>query len=342
MITAEIACLHDPIDSGHICKVLPGGEIDWQSPCRKSVEGSYSSNITVKSAGGNGAGRATHLLLSGNPSKFLQGHNVFGSDDLVSLVYDTFVRVCLSLNISPSFKELETVKEGDYRLKNVDINYSFDLPTRADCLSFIRALEFKAKTRHGRPSRKGGTLYFGKGTARWRIKVYCKGEELEARTKGHRLPLELEKTPIKNWADNKLRVELTLLSKELQEIGIEKARQLTVARAVELYNRYVRRIDMSEQVSITTERQLELPTNLQSSYLHWNNGVDLRAVLSKATFYRHRKGLQEFGIDIAIRKETIDRSNVIPLIRVLEAVPASVPDWAFDLKLVHPSARVAV
>ena len=99
---------------------------------------------------------------------------------------------------------------------------------------------------------------------------------------------------------------------------------------------------MSEQVSITTERQLELPTNLQSSYLHWNNGVDLRAVLSKATFYRHRKGLQEFGIDIAIRKETIDRSNVIPLIRVLEAVPASVPDWAFDLKLVHPSARVAV
>ena len=26
---------------------------------------------------------ATHLSLSGNPSKFLQGHNIFGSDDLM-------------------------------------------------------------------------------------------------------------------------------------------------------------------------------------------------------------------------------------------------------------------
>lgn len=337
-VTAELPCVHFPIDSGHICKILPGGVIDWQSPCRKSIEGSYSASITVKSTGGNGAGQATHLMISGNPSKFLQGHNVFGSDDLVSLVYDTFMEVCLSLDISPDVSEIKSVKEGDYRLKNVDICFSFELPTRGDCRAWLRAMEFKAKTRHGRPSSKGGTVYFGSGTSRWKIKAYCKGEELEAKKKGHQLPSELKNTPIKQWADNKLRVELTLLSKELQEIGIEKARHLTVTRAVEIYSRYTGRIEMSEQISLTTEQQYDLPTNLQSSYLHWNNGVDLRAVLPKATFYRHRKGLQEFGIDIAIRKETTDRSNVIPLIKVLEAIPVFVPEWAFKNGLVHSSA----
>ena len=36
-----------------------------------------------RSVGGDGQGMATHLSLSGNPSKFLQGHNIFGSDDLM-------------------------------------------------------------------------------------------------------------------------------------------------------------------------------------------------------------------------------------------------------------------
>ena len=62
-VTVEIPFLHTPIDTGYICKVNPGGDIDWQSPCRKSIEGSYSSSITVKSIGGNGAGQALLQVL---------------------------------------------------------------------------------------------------------------------------------------------------------------------------------------------------------------------------------------------------------------------------------------
>lgn len=338
LATVELPCVHTPIDSGFICKVLPGGELDWQSPCRKSVEGSYRASITVRSIGGAGDGRATHLLLSGNPAKFLQGHNVFGSDDLLPLIYDTFLVICKSLEIEPSLEELRQIKQGDYIIKNIDINRSFELPTRADVRAWLRAMEFKSKTRHGRPSSKGGTLYFGKGTSRWKIKAYCKGEELEAGKK-HGLPDELQNTPLKSWADNKLRVELTLLKKELQEIGIGKAKDLTVSKIDELYSQYIGRIEMSEQIALSSEDQLKLPTKFQSTYLHWNNGMDLRAILPKATYYRHRKALLEYGIDIALRKEKADRSNVIPLIRVLEARPADVPEWAFDLGLVHPSAR---
>jgi len=77
------------------------GEIEWRAPKRKQATGSYEKKISIKSAGSDGQGNATHLWVSGNPSKFLQGHNVFGSDDLVSLVYG--VIDCLGLETSAKF-----------------------------------------------------------------------------------------------------------------------------------------------------------------------------------------------------------------------------------------------
>ena len=53
------------------------------------------------------------------------------------------------------------------------------------------------------------------------------------------------------------------------------------------------------------------------------------------TYYRYRKELLEFGIDIA-NVQDVDKplDNVVPLVRVLEALPASIPDWAYEKKLV--------
>lgn len=61
-------------------------------------------------------------------------------------------------------------------------------------------------------------------------------------------------------------------------------------------------------------------------------------MISKSAYYRHRKELKEFGINIDLRPESINKSNVIPLVRILEAQPAEVPYWAFDQGLVHHSA----
>jgi hypothetical protein len=54
------------------------------------------------------------------------------------------------------------VEQGGYRLSRIDYNLSFELPSRSDVKAWLRAAEFKAKSRHGRPSSKGSTLYFGK------------------------------------------------------------------------------------------------------------------------------------------------------------------------------------
>ncbi|MDH5395137.1 MAG: phage/plasmid replication protein, II/X family [Gammaproteobacteria bacterium] len=337
--TAILPCRHFELDADKVFKVSASGEVQWETACRIQVNGSYESSISVKSIDidEREEGRTSHILISGNPSKFLQGHNVFGSDDILSLMLDVYLKITNILDLPVSTEDYLSVKAGEYPIKMIDINYSYGLPTRADVISVIRALEFKSKTRHGRPSMKGGTLYWGQSSARWALKAYSKGDEIEV--KNHRLPLELTQTKLAHWADNKLRLELRLKSKELIDLGITQAKHLTTLKVQTLFNEYARRIDMHEQIALSDTREHDIPTRLKSTYILWKNGDDLRNILARATYYRHRKELLQYGINIDLREDKSPTRNVIPLIRILEAKPASIPDWAFQEKLIHHSAR---
>lgn len=332
----QFPVIHDPIASGFVISVDPDGAEEWCSPKRVQATGSFEKSIGIKSIGGNGAGQATELWCNGNPSKFLQGHNVFGSDNVISLLYDVFCILVKQFDLHPTEEEIQRVKTGDYPIKMFDVNYSFSLPCRSDVLAFIRALEFKAITRHGRPSMKGGTLYFGKNSKRWAIKLYCKAEEIV--TKTGKLPLELEGQGIENWAEDKLRIELRLLKKELEDLNIKKVKDLDKNILQKLFNQYLRKIDMNEQIKLTEEVMIDMPNKLRSTYTLWSEGHDLRSMISKATYYRHRIDLKEYGINIDLRPESTSKTNVVPLVKILEAVPAEIPYWAFEKGLVHHSA----
>lgn len=323
-----------------VCKIDSDGALEWATPCRMMVRGSHEAHIAVKSHGAAWQGSASHLVFSGNPSKFLQGHNIIGSDDLVSLMADVYVRICQYLEITPPAEDLQAVRAGDYRLTRIDINYSFELSSRADVLAWLRAAEYKSKTRHGRSSSKGGTLYWGKNSNRWSLKAYCKAEEVQHPK--HRLPDSLVDTPLIPWVDNKLRVELVLRSKELDELNLSLASSWSPQTVSDTYFNYLKRLNMNEQIALSTETLMALPQRLRSTYVLWQEGHDLRSTISKATYYRHRKELMTHGINIDLRQDASDRSNVVPLVRVLEAVPAQIPEWAFEHGLVHQSARRAV
>jgi II/X family phage/plasmid replication protein len=215
-------------------------------------------------------------------------------------------------NLTPAIEELHRIKTGDYELKTVDINYSYELPTRADVLAFIRALTFKAKTRHGKPSTKGGTLYFGKNSQRWAIKFYCKAEEIK--TAAGRIPHDLQNVGIEKWVDNKLRIELRLLSKELMKLGIVNVKDLMINKVKSLFSAYVGRIDMSEQIALTDDAMMNMANKLRSTYTLWIEGHDLRSMMSKATYNRHRLELKEHGINIDLRPESTRKSNVVPFV----------------------------
>ena len=317
----------------------PTGRLEWSAPKRLPILGSHDSRIAIKSDGSAGPGLASHLIISGNPSKFLQGHNIFGSDDLVALMHDTYRNICASLQLTPLLPESEAVRAGGYRVTRVDINYMFELPRREDVPAWLRAAEYKSKTRHGRPHSKGSTLYWGKGSKRWEMLAYDKAEEVKKPK--HRLPDSLSNTPLLGWVDNKLRIELRLKSKQLDELNMSLAKTFTPHTVMTTYFAYLGRLEMTENIALSTDTLMKIPQRLRSTYNLWKDGHDLRFNMSRNTFYKHRRELLEYGIDIHIRQDRCDTSNVVPLVRVLEAKPASIPKWAFDLELIHPSARAA-
>jgi II/X family phage/plasmid replication protein len=345
-ITAKLPCRHTPLKTGVVFSVDEDDQIEWECMKRKVVEGSYSSKVTVKSFGAKN-GKAEYLLFSGNPSKGLQGHNVFGSDDAISLMYDMFKIIVDKLGIEPELSDLKKIRAGDYTISRIDINYMFVMKSRNESLAWLRAAEKKSRLRSGRAVFKGNTLYWGKESGkdgvesqRWIFKAYIKIIELESRKKMHRLPFELEQTELKAWAENKLRFELVLKQKELQERKLDKLNVIN-ERVNGLFNEYMGRINMSGQMVLTDDIFDGLPRHLQRTYLLWKDGVDVRekSKISKASFYKHRTALLNYGIDISMECDTaVDTSNVVPLVRVIEAKPCAIPDWAFIEKLVHHSA----
>ena len=114
--------IHDPIASGFVISVDPDGAEEWCSPKRVQATGSFEKSIGIKSNGGNGAGQATELWCNGNPSKFLQGHNVFGSDNVISLLYDVFCILVSNYSL-PLQKSKKTVD----RFFDEKIFFSYDL-----------------------------------------------------------------------------------------------------------------------------------------------------------------------------------------------------------------------
>lgn len=214
----HIPCTHpDQIYGGRVASITPDGEIEWQVEKKQQVKGSYESNLSVKSIG------RSLLYLDGNPAKWLQGHNLFGSDDLIGLVKAVLHKLTPLLNLTPTEYEMQLWNTGLYELKRVDCTAMWGLPRRSDVRSWLRAAEFQSKSRHGRPVMTGGTLYFGKNSRRWSVKFYAKADELEAKQKGHQLPDEIfHRDKLNEWADNKLRGELTLRSIQLKEANLDK------------------------------------------------------------------------------------------------------------------------
>lgn len=101
---------------------------------------------------------------------------------------------------------------------------------------------------------------------------------------------------------------------------------------------------MSEQHTLSAEKLDGLPPRLVLLYQNWKDGHDIKKVLPKNTFYRYRRQLLEFGIDIAIKQgvRAEPNPNVIEFRRVLRPqLCDQVPAWAYGTPLMfEPRARM--
>ena len=124
-VSAKIICNHDPnkLSNGIIASLDRDGNTEWLTNKKTTVEGSYSTKIQIQSV------TDTQIYISGNPTKFLQGHNLFGSNDLVSIMGKFFDELLKKeeLGLCPDPFQYANIKDGHYELSRVDVNETWHL-----------------------------------------------------------------------------------------------------------------------------------------------------------------------------------------------------------------------
>lgn len=330
-VTAVISCNHDPskLISGMVMSFDSLGNQEWVVNKNLSVEGSHSSKIQIKTH------TDTQIWVSGNPAKFLQGHNIFGTDDLTYLMGRFFDALLKheELGLHPTDVQYEDIQTGRYTLKRVDLNQSWHLKNREEVLAWIRSAGSCARLKHrGAGQYAGDTLYFGKNSRRWSVKCYSKGNEISA--KKHELPKELQIPELIEWAEKALRLEVVLRSMQLKDMLLHIGSHWCADTAkMLLCSLVLDNLEITDNMALPDDLLTSLPTRLKGIYALWLNGEDLRQSLPKNTFYRYRRQFLAYNIDISVINDK-QRNNIIPLVRYLEAQPADIPQWAYEKGLV--------
>jgi len=322
-VSAKIPFSHtEIIRSGCIINYDDQGEREFTVNRFRKIHGSHDSSLQIRTLHHGPDGE---ISFTGNPAKFLQGHNLFGSDQIVPLMTATLEQAFKHLGLTPTKENWQAIKTGNYHITRVDLNQMYDMESANDAAAWIRAAAHSSRSRH----KSGGILnndsmYWGKNSRVWTIKVYAKGTEILA--KGHELPAELPmREELISWAQNKLRVELTLRQPTLKKEEIHTAAKFANTDQQKLFQKFISRIVLTDSYAAPTQDAEALPRHLRLTFNAWKRGEDIRSSTAKNTFYRHRRALLEEGIDISI-KPLLIAAREIPLKQMFEGRPSAPPE----------------
>jgi II/X family phage/plasmid replication protein len=328
-----------PVNAGMVCSFTADGVVEWHAPKRLQLEGSHSATIQVRRFPFDDS-----LEISGNPAKFLQGHNLFGSDDLPGLSRAFVLAVCARLGHRLTPSELQAIDAGLLTLTRIDCTQSWDFDSLPRALNVIRSLASQGYFAYrGRGSMtREGTVYWNQRSRRLAGKAYAKGHELQA----HKLPFDLaERDRLSDFAQGLVRFEFTLRSMYLKRKNLHVCQNWPTLGVTPESIHAELMADLSVTANEIPGDDLEqLPAKLRLVYGAWKEGKDVRRYCSRATFYRYRKQLLPFGIDLAALQPSKEEpaSNVVPMRVTLVGKPVSVPSWAIGTPLYFEPRKLAV
>ncbi len=308
---------------------------DWQTgeilPAwnkQVNVRGSFDAGLAVQVIG-------REMSLSGNVVKFLTGQNVVGTDDLGLLIRLAFEKVLVALDLPDCIYARRAIKNGNVDLTRVDCTFHYSVGSDDEVRLWLRAMESSVNVRYrGRGFYDEGmcSLIFGlkvkegrkvKGSSLSSFKIYNKLTELRK----HRPTChpKFEKT-VYEMATGVVRAEALYRSKELKTKGVKYLRDWNSETSYWLHREWINKMEISANVEMKSDEMQSLPKRLRSVYKLWEQGSDLMDLYSRATFYRHRRQLLEYGIDISVIREPKEEVQVVPVLHVLEAKPVNVTE----------------
>jgi II/X family phage/plasmid replication protein len=279
--------------------------------------------------------RGNTVAVSGSYARYLQGHNVWSGPDLGALCAQTFGRVAQALGLPLWPEDGRAIQEGRIPLTRVDVFAQYDLGSLERVQAWLEGAG--ARGRAGRQSvstersRHGATVYAGKCSRSVTLRLYGKGGELRQRG----LPASLERgADLLAYATPLLRVEVTLRKRVLTARGLDTvAAWADPAIAGAMIDERVALLEIEDAMTLADDVLAGLPRPLRLAYHEWRAGEDLRAACSRATFYRYRKALLAYGVDIAHPRPHVAYADTVyplgaPARSFLAGPPVEVPPWA--------------
>ncbi len=283
------------------------------------VEGSHDTSVYIRCDGET-------VWFEGNASRFGRPDNVFGY---------TFRQCIERINGLMADHDLPAFTDGERFMSShkgqprsvwtgamvtrVDMTENFMTGSKEDAYHFMRWLAGQQASRlktgtHG----EGETVDFGRGSRRVYSKAYLKGPELRRHAKGDSYLEQLA-----DWCDQVglVRFETTYKSTKLHDMACHYLGGFDMKQL---------EIDFEDRKSVFTrasaeiEELADLPKAILSTYRMWQAGDDVTSKISRATFFRHRRELLPYGVDIAIKSNVTQMKTKT---RVIRLGPVSPPEW---------------
>jgi len=245
---------------------------------------SYDTKITIRPV-------ESLVEIDGNPSKFLQGHNICGTPDLLHTI-KKFVYKLDKMGYRCWPKNWLAYTE----LHEVHINEMIDLDTRQNKVDFLTQLGKLAKTRHkSQHAWDGETVYFGSNHSKyyfWRF--YDKEKEL---------PKHGGKS-ILTYAgvSSAIRAELVVKRAELLKLGLVDPKKWGPETSREVFMRYIDRIQVaSGNVADSPIPPAGMSPKDLGIWYRWQAGQDLSVSVHRNTVLNWRRRFKAlYDIDLAL------------------------------------------
>lgn len=316
------------------------GETRWESLGARSVPGSFSASVQVRSHGGR-------VRVSGNPSKLLDPSGLDGARSMSEAVraFDSVLQSCglpvfsFERSNSDRFAAMNSpVPEGKRfsaaqaaslgyvgaQLSRVDVCICLSAGSSADLRSFM--VSSSLRSYRGKGPRVFGeheALYWGPPSRT--VKLYCKGLEMRANG-GPAL------NALADWgiASGLVRHERRLLRRELVSLGLHTPYLWCGSAMSDVLDDRRPFVGAVEQSSVdhVFDALMILGLSRQraarahTAFLAYRRGSDLRAFYPLSTWYQVRKDLRLVGFDISV---PVNVTALNAPVRTIELKPAVLP-----------------
>jgi II/X family phage/plasmid replication protein len=136
------------------------------------------------------------------------------------------------------------------------------------------------------------------------------------------------------YVEKAVRAELCIRSIELKDREMSYGYQIENVGVAAIYGEFMKKLDINGNTRVSDKKIINMPSAVKGTYSLWLSNHDVRSLVSRATFYRHKKILrEEYGINIDKPTREIG-SNVVSINKVMELEPLACPEFLVASNLV--------